>query len=608
MKAWAQAIGGLGVAARVLFQRHWRSALRLREKLRPSEEAYVLVLAGGVGILGGVANLVFTFMAEHLKTLVLHQQGDLAEIALTLAPWQRLVIPIAGGWLAGLVLCGGARLRTDHRPGNFLEAVVAGDGRLPLRSSLVNTTSSLISISSGASIGREGLLTQLTAALASKWGQLRRWQPYRLRLLTTCGAAAGLAAAYNAPLAGAVFASQIVLGNFSMNFFAPVVFSSVLAAVFSRAFFGIQPWYTAPDFQFIHVTQLSWFIVLGLFSGMLGAAFMKLLRFSEAQFKRLPTRQCLRLAIGGLGVGLLALFFPQVWGNGYSVTNNLLTDPVPLQFILCLLLVKLVATVISIGSGAVGGVFTPTLFLGAALGCTLGTGLHLLGYAIALPTGVFAMVGMGSTLAATTHSPLLAIIMVFEISLNYSMMPPLMLACTVGSLVSSQLHRGSVYFDPVRAQRIALNRESPELGAAHRQTVGELMHEPIPPLRETDPLRVMAERFLSCTHNYLPVIDSQRQFKGLVSLHDLKEHLSAGAELDSIIAYDFLQPAPAVLTPDQPLIEVLPSLLKCEIRNIPVVNNLEDRRLVGSVVRSEALALLSAAIAVRTLPHSHTTG
>jgi chloride channel protein, CIC family len=604
MKAIIQTIRQLGQAVLGLMHLHWASALRLRERLRLSEEAFLLIVAGVVGILGGLTSLVFTFTNEHLKTLILRHEGDLAEIALLIAPWQRLVFPAVGGCLAGLVLSGVARVASDRRTTNFLEAVVAGDGRLSLRKSFINALSSLISITSGASIGREGLLTQLTAALASKLGQLRHWPPYRLRLLTACGAAAGLAAAYNAPLAGSVFAAQIVLGNFSMNFFAPLVFSSVVAAVFSRSFFGVEPWYKVPDFQFTHLAQLPWFVVLGLLSGVLGAGFLKLLRLSDAQFQRLPPRPCMRLAIGGLGVGLLALSFPQVWGNGYSVTNEILLHPMSLQFVLWLLLVKLVATLLSIGSGAVGGVFTPTLFLGAALGCSFGTGLQELGYNTQnVPTGVFALVGMGSTLAATTHSPLLAMIMVFEISLNYSMMPPLMLACTVASLVSSQLHPSSVYFDPLRGKGLAVNRESAEIGAAQRQTVGELMHEPIPPLRETDPMRVMAARFLSCTHNHLPVVDSQFRLRGLVSLHDLKEHLNAGAELDTIIAYDVLQPAPACLTPAQSLVDVLPILLKCDVRNVPVVNNLDDRRLVGSIVRSEALGVLSEAIALRTLPH-----
>jgi CIC family chloride channel protein len=590
----------MGVVRR-FFRRHWRASLQIRDRLKTSEEAVHLLLAGGVGILGGLANLGFYYCAESLKRLVFSRPGDLAEIAGGLPLWQLLLVPMAGGGLAGLVLCGGLKIFSQRGPSNFLEAVVAGDGRLPLRNSLVNALSSLISISSGASIGREGLLTQLTATFASKWGQLRRWPPYRLRLLVACGAAAGLAAAYNVPLAGAVFAAQIVLGNFSMNMFAPLVFASVTAAILSRSFFGIEPWYQVPGFEFTHLWQLPWFLLLGATSGFMGAAFLKLLRFSKEQFRKLPVSLCLRLAAGGLGVGLISLICPQVWGNGYSITNDIFHDPVPLRFLLLLLSAKVLATSVSIGSGAVGGVFTPTLFLGAALGCALGNLLHQAGYALDLPTGVFAFTGMGSVLAATTHSPLLAMIMVFEISLNYSMMPPLMLACAVGTLVARQLHPGSVYTDPLDLKEALANRERPEIGAATRQSVGELMREPVPPFLETDPVRILAERFISSTNNYLPVVNTQGRLQGVVSLHDLKEHLTAGAELDSVIAYDLMHPVPAILTPDQHLIDVLPTLLASDLRNIPVVNNLTEKRLVGSVVRSEALGMLSEAIAAQTV-------
>jgi CIC family chloride channel protein len=604
MKVWTQALTRLAQAGHTFFQGHWQGLLRIRERLKTSEEATNLLLAGGVGILGGLANLAFFLCAEYLKLLALRREGDLAEIAEALNMWWRLLIPVAGGWLAGLILCGGLRIARPKGPSNFLEAVVAGDGRLPLRNSLINATSSLISISSGASIGREGLLTQLTATFASKWGQYHRWPPYRLRLMVACGAAAGLAAAYNVPLAGAVFAAQIVLGNFSMNLFAPLVFASVTAAILTRSFFGIEPWYQLPSFEFTHLWQLPWFLVLGAASGILGAGFLKLLRLSKNQFQKIPVTLCLRLAFGGLGIGAIAVFCPQVWGNGYSITNDILHQPATLKFLLLLLTAKLVATVVSIGSGAVGGVFTPTLFLGAALGCALGTFLHQIGYALDLPTGVFAFVGMGSLLSATTHSPLLAMLMIFEISLNYSMMPPLMLACAVGTLVARQLHAGSVYTDPLRLQEAMANRERSEIGAATRQSVGELMREPVRPLQETDPVSVMADRFLSSTNNFLPVISAQGRLQGVVALHDLKEHLTAGAELDSVIAFDVMRPVPAILTPDQHLIDVLPILLACELRNIPVVNNPQEKRLVGSLVRSEALGMLSEAIAAQTVPQT----
>jgi CIC family chloride channel protein len=169
----------------------------------------------------------------------------------------------------------------------MLEVVVAGDGKLPLRSGLVKAASSLVSIGTGASIGREGGITQLTATLASKLGQWAYWPPYRLRLLVGCGAASGISAAYNAPIAGAVFASMIVLGNISMNLFGPLVFSSVIAAMVSRSFFGIEPWYVVPPFEFTSVLQLPWFVLLGLACGLCGAVFLKMIRQMTGSNRRI---------------------------------------------------------------------------------------------------------------------------------------------------------------------------------------------------------------------------------------------------------------------------------------------------------------------------------
>src|SRR5262245_29240095 len=195
--------------------------------------------------------------------------------------WQRVVTPALGGLCAGLILYWGLRLVGQQGSSNLLEVVVAGDGRLPLRTAIVKFLSSLVTISTGGSIGREGGTVQLSATLASKGGQLGRWPPYRLRLLVGCGAASGIAAAYNAPIAGAVFAAMIVLGNFSMNLFAPLVFASVVATMVSRSFFGLEPMYSVPAFQFTTLTQLPWFLFLGIACGLLGASFLKMLHVSE---------------------------------------------------------------------------------------------------------------------------------------------------------------------------------------------------------------------------------------------------------------------------------------------------------------------------------------
>src|SRR6185369_6463033 len=286
----------LGDAQR-FFRRHWQRLLRIREKIRFSEETFHLVLAGGVGVLGGLVNLVFYYATEWVKELFLRRPGDPAEVAELIPLWQLIITPTLGGLGAGLVLYWGLRLAGPQRSSNLLEVVVAGDGRLPFRSAMVKFISSLITIGSGGSIGREGGITQLAATLASKWGQLAKWHPYRLRLLVCCGAASGSAAAYNAPISGAVFAALVVLGNFSMSLFAPLVFASVIAAMVSRSFFGIRPWYTVPPFEFTSLTQLPWFLSLGLVTGVAGALFLRLLNLSEEAFKKLRAPVYVRLAL-----------------------------------------------------------------------------------------------------------------------------------------------------------------------------------------------------------------------------------------------------------------------------------------------------------------------
>ncbi|HVY69898.1 MAG TPA: chloride channel protein, partial [Verrucomicrobiae bacterium] len=479
--------------ARLWLRSNWIFALRWRQKIRLREETFHLILAGVIGVIGGLVNLVYYVLVESILNQVKHftlgQGHDQVEIAELLEPWLRFVFPALGSVAAGLVLHWGAQLtRGIQGNSNLLETVGIGDGRLRFRPTFIKSVSSLISISTGASIGREGAITQLTAMLASKLGQWRQWQPYRLRLMAGCGAAAGLSAAYNAPITGAVFAALIVLGSFSMNLFVPLIFASVVATMMSRTFFGIEPFYHAPNIEFQHLSQLPWFLVLSVLSGMLGATFQILMDRGRDYFQKSKVPEHLRVALGGTLIGIIAIGFPLVWGNGYGAANRILVGNMVWHAVLFLLVAKLFATVIAVSSGTVGGVMTPTLLLGAALGSLFGSGLHAMHCGLVLPTAAFALVGMGGTLAATLHSPLLAMILVFEISMNYSLMPPLMLACAVASVVARRIHPESVYAESMRLRELESERESVRPGSATELTVGDLMREPVPPIRESTPL------------------------------------------------------------------------------------------------------------------------
>jgi len=224
------------------------------------------------------------------------------------------------------------------------------------------------------------------------------------------------------------------------------------------------------------------------------------------------------------------------------------------------------------------------------------------GSAAAVPAGAFALVGMGAVLAATTRSPLLAMIMIFELSLDYSLVPPLMLACVVSILVARQLHGESVYMEHMRVKGLALGQETSRPGETMEQTIGDLMRAPVTPVRESTPLREIADRFLTNSNNFLPVVDAQERLLGVVALQDLKEFLNANQDLGAVIAYDVMRPPPKCLTPGQRLLEALPAVLESEFRNVPVVNNPAENKLVGAVVRAEVLAIFSEAIAAKSDP------
>jgi CIC family chloride channel protein len=331
--------------------------------------------------------------------------------------------------------------------------------------------------------------------------------------------------------------------------------------------------------------------------------FLKFMRSAREEWSRVPAPLYVKLMLAGLAVGVAAAIgFPGVCGNGYFATNSILHGEFEgsadgfLQ-LGGLFFAKLLVTAIVVGAGTVGGVFTPTMFLGAAAGALGGMTLHHFGCAVGVPSGSFALAGMGATLAGTTKSPLLAMILAFEISLDYSLMPPLMLACVVAVIVARQWNNESVYTEHLRLKGLLLMRESGQTGAVMDQTVGDLMNAPVPPVRDTASLQAIAGRFLANPNNFLPVTDKDGQIIGLVALHDLKEFLHDNQSLAGVIAQDVMRPPPPILIPGQRLLDALPLVLASELRNIPVVSTPTERRLVGSLSRDQVLSGFSEAIA-----------
>src|SRR5204862_2482966 len=373
-----------------------------QERIHPTDLQATLIWAGVIGFCGGVCSILFRVATSVVhKTLTGSSEPGLVESFSQLPPLLRLGIPAIGGLVAGAIIQFGTRLRGQVTTTDYMEAVVLGDGKIAARRTLLKCLSSLFTIASGGSIGREGRLVQLSALAASLAVRMRKWSTPRLRLLVGCGAAAGIASAYNAPIAGAVFVAEIVLGSVAMEIFGPLVFSSVIATLTVRGFLGPDPLYKIPAFQLNGNWEIGPYLLLGLIAGLVAPWFIRLLRATENLAARIPVPVYVKMFVGGLIVGALAILHPEVCGNGYNAVNATLRGDWVWQTLAVILVFKVLATAATFGSGAVGGVFTPTLFIGAGLGFLFASVLQFFPGHFAFNTSAFALVGMGAFLAAT---------------------------------------------------------------------------------------------------------------------------------------------------------------------------------------------------------------
>ncbi len=568
----------------------WR--LWLAERLRPTEPQVTLFWAAVVGFLGALSSIGFRVVTEQLQVILTRQ--PLLELAATferLQPWERLAVPAGGGLIAGVILWFGARrVRGGRSRSDYMEAVVVGDGVVPPGVSLVRCASASFSIASGGSIGREGPIVQLAAMLASLVGRTRRFATPRLRLLVGCGAAAGIASAYNAPIAGALFVSEILLGTMAMEFLGPLVLASCVATITLREILGPAPLYDIPMFTFGSAWQLGPYLLLGLGCGLLGAWFLKVLRLARWLFGRLPDAEWLRLPLGGLIVGALAIYYPQVCGNGYGVVNRILHEDCVGSWIAMVLAAKILATCATFGSGAVGGVFTPTLLVGAAIGALLGQFTDAYYPGARLDPGAMTLVGMGAFLAATTRAPMMATIMLFELTHDYKIILPLMLDCVLATQVSVSLERTGIYGDaPGRAGRQGIG--SHFLGA----TVASLMKPDPVAVRPITRFSEVTQKFIAHNVRYLYVTTEKRGWVGAIALHDVKNHLNNPELADLIIAHEILHAPIPTATPAMSLLDALKEFGRFDGERLPVLEPAASGppTLVGYLSKTDAMLALA---------------
>jgi H+/Cl- antiporter ClcA len=410
------------------------------------DDRWLLLWAALIGVVGALATVAFHEGMAFTESFATGHPGSLVAAAEALAPWRRAITPALGGIAAGVFLWWARRIAKGKKQSDYLEAIAVGDGRQDVRGTLLRCASSLCTIASGGSIGREGAMVQLAAATGSWVGQLGRFDGDDLRLLLACGAAAGFASAYDAALSGAIFIAEIVYGTLVIRRLGPLMVASVMANVTVHQVLGYEPVYKIPPLHVASLWELPLFLLMGVLLGALAPLFMGVLDGARRLAKRLPLGLPLKLALGGLVVGAISAWRPEVWGNGYSVVNDVLHTPWPLFLVLSVLIAKIFATAATVGSGAVGGVFTPTIFVGALLGLLAGSAAHTLWPGSSLPI-VYAVIGMGAFLAATTHAPLMSFLIVFEMTLEYQLVPALMLACLAAYHVSRAIRPESIYHD-----------------------------------------------------------------------------------------------------------------------------------------------------------------
>ncbi|MBL8863138.1 MAG: ClcB-like voltage-gated chloride channel protein [Planctomycetes bacterium] len=559
--------------------------LWILERFRPGETEVTLFWAALVGVAGGLAAPAFRLAIGGVQFALTGSTLTLAETAATLAPWQRILVPAAGGLLAGLVLFLGVRFAGGKRSADYMEAVTLGDGVIRTRPTLIRIVSSVFSIGSGGSIGREGPQVQLAALLASSIGRFAKLPRPRLRLLVACGAAAGIASAYNAPIGGALFVAEIVLGTIAMQTFGPLILSSVMATVVARIFLGGEPLFEVPRFRLVTYWELAPHLALGLVAGSFAPWFLRLLDQSGELFSRWRAPVFARMAVGGLVVGLLSVHEPEVWGNGDSAVSAILSSSLVWTGLLTLLAYKLLATAATVGSGAVGGVFTPTLLVGGIMGGLVGIPIHHLFPESTAQPNAYALVGMGAMLSATTLAPLTAILILFEMTLDYDIVLPLMVACVTAYTSARAFGGKSIYAEALPS--------TPPPGPAPLDalTVGDLMRTDPPRIAENARFQAIVETFVKHRHHNLYVVDREGRFRGVIPLHEIKPFLNDPELAKLAIAQDVLREEFPFVTPDSTLRETLRQFEGHSGERLPVLD--EGRMLVGSISKSDLLLTLS---------------
>jgi CIC family chloride channel protein len=558
----------------------------------------LLLLAACVGLAGGLLGAGFRWFTFGMQYVFLGPGESIVHAARELAPWQRLLIPTIGGLLAALVLRRIAFRRGPFGIADVMELVLTRKGTIRVRDSMTQILSSAVTIGTGGSIGREGANSQFAATVA-EWLSRRFQIASRDRqMLLGCGIAAGMASAYKAPIAASLFVMEVVLGNFAMDVLAPVVVASVMSTIVTYAFFEERALYEIEHLALNDDARLVLSaIVLGALCGMGGIVFRHALDTAKRGFELIPAAPEVRMALGGLIIGAIGAFgFPDVWGNGQETVFSI-ADPGAVRatsVIFALLFWKVVATAVTQGSGGLGGVFTPNMFVGAAFGAVFGTLLQQIGFdanseAPGRILASFALVGMAGLCSASTHAPISAIVLVFELTRDYDLILPLMLCSITASVVARAIDRDSMYTSRLRARGHDVSEGIEEL-TMKTTYVRDVMRTDPSSLKDTASFDEVLDVFQRTRGEIVYVTDAAGRLTGHVNLHDVKSFLNEGSLGSVVIAADLTRPTPSVHG-DESLAAIIDRF--DQLGELPVRAGESDETLIGRVTRRDLITCLS---------------
>lgn len=553
----------------------------------------LMALSIVVGLGTGATAVLFIKAIERI-TQFSFEQG-LPQFLAPLGPAWIVVVPILGALISGPIIAYWAMEARGHGVPEVMQAIVMQGGRIRPRVAAIKSVASAVCIGTGGSAGREGPIVQVGAALGSTAGQIFRLGTERTTTLVACGAAAGIAATFNAPIAGVIFAMEVILGEFSTHYFGMVVVSAVAASIVSREFLGATPAFAVPAHTLQSPWELPLYALLGVLAALIGWLFVGILYYLEDRFEQWHFPEALKPAVGAIPVGIIGFFYIQALGTGLNTIEATLSGNLPWLLLLLLLGAKLVATSFTLGSGNSGGIFSPALFMGAMLGSAFGQWAHTMFPSMTAGAGAYALVGMASVFAAAAHAPLTAFLIVFEMSGDYRMILPLMVTVGLSTLLSQYLRRYSIYTLKLAKRGIPLQR-SRDVDVMRGVTVGEVMTQEPDVVYADMGLKELADAFTQTHHHGFPVIQRDDTFVGVVTIQDLERATTEGGVNEYTVG-DITEHNPITAYPSDPLSKVLHYMSDRQVGRIPVIDPDDPTRLVGllrrqNIVRAYRYAIL----------------